>query len=105
MTRKQKMKHRNVTLKLNDDNRNNEKHKQNKNGSKIEKEKNAEPQNKKEKHPNQREEEIEKDEEIITRDLQSEDKEKKAEVVGKADNNKEQATKRQTNKQTKGTKT
>ena len=102
MTRKQKMKHRNVTLKLNDDNRNNEKHKQNKNGSKIEKEKNAEPQNKKEKHPNQREEEIEKDEEIITRELQSEDKEKK---VGKADNNKEQAAKRQTNKQTKGTKT
>ena len=43
MTRKQKMKHRNVTLKLNDDKRNNEKHKQNKNGSKIEKEKNAEP--------------------------------------------------------------
>ena len=40
---KHKLKHCNVTLKLNDDNRNNEKHKQNKNGSKIEKEKNAEP--------------------------------------------------------------
>ena len=97
------MKHRNVTLKLNDDNRNNEKHKQ-KNDSKTEKEKNAEPKNKKENHPNQRGEEIEINEEIITRELQSEDKEKKAEVVGKADNNKEQATKRETNKQTKGTK-
>ena len=40
-------------------------------------------------------EEIEKNDEIIMIELQSED-EKKAKVVGKTDNNKEQATKKQT---------
>ena len=41
-------------------------------------------------------EDIEKNEGITMVELQSEDNEKKAEVVGKAGNNKEQATKEQT---------
>ena len=55
-------------------------HEQNKENTEIEKEKNAEPEN-------NTEEEIEKNKEIIMVELQSED-EKKAEVVGKANNNK-----------------
>ena len=47
----------------------------------IEKEKNAEPESNKE-------EEIEKNGEITMVELQSEDNEKKSEVVGKEDNNK-----------------
>ena len=50
---------------------------------------------KKAKRGNNKEGKIEKNEDIIMVELQSED-EKKAEVVGKADNNKEQATQEQT---------
>ena len=62
-------------FKIHEHNRNDEEHEQNKKNTEIEKEKNAEPENYKE-------EEIEKNEEIIMVELQSKD-EKKAEVVGK----------------------
>ena len=88
MTGKQKFKHRNVTLKFMSITRMMmRKHEQNKKGSEIEKVKNAEVENNKE-------EEIEKNEKIVMVEFQSEDA-KKAEVVRKADNNKEQATKEQ----------
>ena len=51
--------------------------------------------NKKAEPENNKEEKIEKNEDIIMVELQSED-EKKAEVVGKVDSNKEKATKEQT---------
>ena len=88
MTGKQKFKHRNVTLKFMSITRMMmRKHEQNKKESEIEKVKNAEVENNKE-------EEIEKNEKIVMVEFQSEDA-KKAEVVRKADNNKEQATKEQ----------
>ena len=75
-------------FKIHKHNRNDEEHQQIKEKTGIEKEKVAEPEN-------NNEEEIEKNEEIFMVELQSEDNEKKAEVVGKADNE-EQATKEQT---------
>ena len=65
-------------LKIHEHNRNDEEHEQNKEDNEI-----------------KREKKIEKNEYIIMVELQSED-EKKAEVVGKVDNDKEQATKEQT---------
>ena len=81
MTGKQK-------IKIHEHSRNDEEHEQIKESTRIEKEKVAESEN-------NNEEEIEKNEEIFMFELQSEDNEKKAEVVGKADNE-EQATKEQT---------
>ena len=75
-------------FKIPEHNRNDEEHKQIKESTGIEKKKVAEPEN-------NNEEEIEKNEEIFMFELQSEDNEKKAEVVGKVDNE-EQATKEQT---------
>ena len=71
-------------FKIHEHNRNDEEHEQIKEVTGIEKEKIAEPENNKE-------EEIEKNEEITMVGMQSEDNETKAEVVGKAENNKEQA--------------
>ena len=75
-------------FKIHNHSRNDVEHEQIKEYTGIEKEKVAEPEN-------NNEEEIEKNEEIFMVELQSEDNEKKAEVVGKADNE-EQATKEQT---------
>ena len=75
-------------FKIHEHNRNDEEHEQIKENTRIEKEKVAEPEN-------NNEEEIEKNEKIFMVESQSEDYEKKAEVVGKADNE-EQATKEQT---------
>ena len=75
-------------FKIHEHKRNDEEHEQIKESTRIEKEKVAEPEN-------NNEEEIEKNEEIFMFELQSEDNEKKVEVVGKADNE-EQATKEQT---------
>ena len=86
-------------FKIHELNRNDENHEQKKEDTQIEKQKNAESQINKENHPNQREEEIEKNEEIITLESQSDYNKKKAEVVGKTDNNKEQKTKEQTEKE------
>ena len=75
-------------FKIHEHNRNDEEHEQIKENTRIEKEKVAEPEN-------NNEEEIEKNEKILMVESQSEDYEKKAEVVGKAENE-EQATKEQT---------
>ena len=75
-------------FRIHEHNRNDEEHEQNKEDNEIKREKKAEPENNKEKK-------IEKNKYIIMVELQSED-EKKAEVVRKVDNNKEQATKEQT---------
>ena len=75
-------------FKIHEHNRNDKEHEQIKENSRIEKEKVAEPEN-------NNEEEIEKNEKIFMVESQSEDYGKKAEVVGKADNE-EQATKEQT---------
>ena len=72
-------------FKIREHNSNDEKHEQIKNDAGIEKDKIAEPEYNKEK-------EIEKNEEIFMVELESEDNEKKTEVVGKADNE-EQTTK------------
>ena len=88
ITGKHKMKHRNVTLRLMSIT-NDKEHEQIKEDTGIEKEENREPENNKE-------EEIVKNEEITMVQLQSEDNEKKIEVVGKAGNNQEKATKEQT---------
>ena len=79
MTGKQKMKHRNATLRFTSITGMMMEHEQIKENSRIEKEKVAEPEN-------NNEEEIEKNEKIFMVESQSEDYEKKAEVVGKADN-------------------
>ena len=79
-----------MDFKIHKHNRNDEEHEQIKENTRIEKEKVAEPEN-------NNEEEIERNDKILMVESQSEDYEKKAEVVGKADNE-EQATKEQTNK-------
>ena len=76
-------------VKIHEHSRNDEEHEHIMEDTGIEKEKIAEPENNKK-------EEIEKNEEVTIVELQSEDNEKKAEVVGKASNNKEQATEEQT---------
>ena len=76
-------------FKIHEDNRNDEEHEQIKEDTGIEKEENREPENNKE-------EEIVKNEEITMLELQSEDNEKKLEVVGKVNNNQKKATKEQT---------
>ena len=84
------MKHRNVTLKFMSITGMMRNMNKTRRSIELKKKKNAEPEN-------NTEEQIEKNKEIIMVELQSED-EKKAEVVRKADNNKEQATKEQTEK-------
>ena len=76
-------------FKIHEHNRNDEEHEQIKEDTGIEKEENREPENNKE-------EEIVKNEEITMVELQSEDNDKKVEVVGKANNNQEKATKEPT---------
>ena len=75
-------------FKIHEHNRNDEEHEQIKENTRTEKEKVAEPEN-------NNEEKIEKNEKIFMVESQSGDYEKKAEEVGKADNE-EQATKEQT---------
>ena len=86
--RKTENKTQECDFKIHEHNRNDEEHEQIKEFTGIEKEKIAEPENNKD-------EEIEKNEEIAMVEFQSEDNEKKAEVVGKV-RNKEQAPKEQT---------
>ena len=86
--RKTENKTQECEFKIHEHNRNDEEHEQIKEVTGIEKEKIAEPENNKE-------EEIEKNEEIAMVEFQSEDNEKKVEVVGKV-RNKEQASKEQT---------
>ena len=86
--RKTENKTQECDFKIHKHNRNDEEHEQIKEVTGIEKEKIAEPENNKE-------EEIEKNEEIAMVESQSEDNEKKAEVVGKV-RNKEQVPKEQT---------
>ena len=76
-------------FKIHEHNRIDEEHEQIKEDTGIEKEENREPES-------NSEEEIVKNEEITMVELQSEDNEKKVEVVGKANNNQGKATKEQT---------
>ena len=83
-------------FKIHEGNRNDDEHGLTKEDTEIRKQKKAETHISKENHPNQREEKIEKNGDIITLESHSDYNKKKAEVGGKADNNKEQETKEQT---------